>query len=250
VSSVQNHIRLFADDALLFGPITDNKSLQLDLNSLAEWCNTWQMSFNTNKCQVLHFNLTRQDRQLTEYTLNGHKLESTQLTKYLGVNITNDLTWQAQVDYTAKKSNMLLNMLIRQLRGCNRKTKLTTYKSIVRPILEYATPAWSPYLVHQRKSLEKVQRRAVRWIDSLKGDDSITNAQIVLKLDNLTEHRKHKDAKLYEDMKNGNVNIDLKRYVSLNSTATRRRVIQKRASSATFHHSFFLRVNRLPNLNA
>ena len=36
------------------------------------------------------------------------------------------------------------------------------YKSLVRPILEYACPVWSPYLVKDKLSIEKVQRRASR----------------------------------------------------------------------------------------
>ena len=36
------------------------------------------------------------------------------------------------------------------------------YKSLVRPILEYAAPVWSPYLIKDIAALEKVQRRASR----------------------------------------------------------------------------------------
>ena len=36
------------------------------------------------------------------------------------------------------------------------------YKSLVRPILEYACPVWSPYLVKDKLVIEKVQRRASR----------------------------------------------------------------------------------------
>ena len=36
------------------------------------------------------------------------------------------------------------------------------YKSLVRPILEYAYLVWSPYLVEDKLAIEKVQRRASR----------------------------------------------------------------------------------------
>ena len=36
------------------------------------------------------------------------------------------------------------------------------YKSLVRPILEYAAPLWCSFLVKDIGSLEKVQRRALR----------------------------------------------------------------------------------------
>ena len=43
------------------------------------------------------------------------------------------------------------------------------YKSLVRPILEYACPVWSPYLIVKDKlAIEKVQRRASRIALGLK----------------------------------------------------------------------------------
>ena len=43
------------------------------------------------------------------------------------------------------------------------------FSSMVRPILEYAAPVWSPYKVKDIKALEKVQRRFTKAIPALKG---------------------------------------------------------------------------------
>jgi hypothetical protein len=48
--------RLFADDCLLYKPITceaDNISLQKDLVSLIKWETEWQMAFHPEKCVVI-----------------------------------------------------------------------------------------------------------------------------------------------------------------------------------------------------
>ena len=38
----------------------------------------------------------------------------------------------------------------------------TLYKSIIRPILEYGSPAWNPWLQKYIDMLEKVQRRCLK----------------------------------------------------------------------------------------
>ncbi|CAG2201955.1 unnamed protein product [Mytilus edulis] len=44
---------------------------------------------------------------------------------------------------------------------------LTIYKSIVRPLLEYATCVWSPYLKKDIRKLESVQRRATKLVKNI-----------------------------------------------------------------------------------
>ena len=46
--------------------------------------------------------------------------------------------------------------------SADKYTFSTFYKSLVRPILEYASPVWNPFLVKDIANLEKVQRRASR----------------------------------------------------------------------------------------
>ena len=49
-------ISLFVDDAVLYGVIKDcddAESLQQDVNTLVQWADTWQMSFNAKKCTIL-----------------------------------------------------------------------------------------------------------------------------------------------------------------------------------------------------
>src|SRR6266496_2281576 len=50
-------IKLFADDAKLYHTvncISDALFLQSMFTSLREWCDMWQLSINSDKCQVLH----------------------------------------------------------------------------------------------------------------------------------------------------------------------------------------------------
>ena len=50
--------------------------------------------------------------------------------------------------------------------GCKREAKISAYKALVRPYLEYVCAVWAPYTVHGNDLLESVQNRAARWIKS------------------------------------------------------------------------------------
>ena len=50
-------------------------------------------------------------------------------------------------------------------------TGMLLFKALVRPILEYAIPAWSPRLIRDIESLEKIQRRATRMMPGLRQFD-------------------------------------------------------------------------------
>lgn len=67
----------------------------------------------------------------------------------------------------AAKANRILGKLARAVRLRDRITFPRLYMTHVRPVLEYAGTAWSPYLAQDREVLEKVQRRIVNMIPGL-----------------------------------------------------------------------------------
>ena len=49
----------------------DAEIVQCDLDKLNEWANEWQMQYNLDKCEVIHFS---GKNWKADYYLNGHKL--------------------------------------------------------------------------------------------------------------------------------------------------------------------------------
>ena len=130
-------------------------------------------------------------------------------------------------------------MLKRQLKYCTWKTKLTLYKTIMGPTLNNASCVWSPHLKYLISDLEKVQRRAVRWIKGFKGDESITTARIEINVETLLDRRICRDNKVFKQIENGAMDLDTSKYINTNTYDTRHKYLQQTAGPGPFYHSFY-----------
>ena len=161
-------VRLFADDTIAYLAVSSNadaESLQEDLRRLEEWERKWQMEFHHGKCQVL--TVTRKRKVIKyDYVLHGQVLEHVSAAKYLGVTVSSDLRWNRHVAAVTSKANSTLGFLKRNLQVKSEDLKTTAYKSLVRPLVEYAPSVWDPYTLGNTRQPEMVQRRAARYVTS------------------------------------------------------------------------------------
>ena len=159
---LSSQVRLFADDTAVYltiGGAEDGKVLQTDLDRLSVWEDRWDMEFNPSKCQVVRVTSSRTLFNIA-YTLHGQVLEVVTSAKYLGVHISNGLSWNPHIDRITGNANRTLNFIQRNIKTKNQKVRETAYNTLVRPKLEYAAPVWDPYFKEKILQLEKVQRRA------------------------------------------------------------------------------------------
>lgn len=98
------------------------------------------------------------------YNVNGQALERVDSTKILGVIISNNLTWHNHIDYVCSKANSALYLLRRVSGGMDLDCKVTLYKSLVRPHLDYCSAVWDPPTDELMRKVEIIQARAVRII--------------------------------------------------------------------------------------
>ena len=76
--------------------------------------------------------------------------------------MSSNLKWGDHVNATVNKANQILD-IIKHTVGCSNAAVFSKlYICLIWPVLDYATPVWSPYLVKDIEALEKVQRRASR----------------------------------------------------------------------------------------
>ena len=128
------------------------------------------------------------------YFLNGKPLEqvsSFNFKYFLGINVSNNFDWDMHnIDSVTAKASQRLGMIKHALFDAPRKVKRVAYLTLCRPILEYASEVWDPYLIRQITSLEDIQRKGVRFISGIRGRQSVTEARVCLKLDLLETRRK------------------------------------------------------------
>ena len=147
--------------------------LQKDLNNLSSWSRTWLLRFNAPKCVVLRI---KQSIQYT-YTLNGIVLETVANQKDLGV-FFDDLTPGAHISHITQKCNQRIGLIKRCLTNLSADTVKILYQSLMRPVLEYGSPAWSPWYKKDITELEKVQSRCLKTSsDPISLPDLITRRQ-------------------------------------------------------------------------
>ena len=85
---------------------------------------------------------------------------------------------------------LTLNLLRRYLHSCSEGTRDIAYKTMVRPILEYAAGAWDPYQDNDIKRLQAVQNKAARFVTGkYQREESVTDMLKHLQWRSLQQHR-------------------------------------------------------------
>ena len=246
-----SQVRLFADDTIVYltiSSIDDCHNLQDDLKSLEQWEQDWLMEFHPAKCNVLR--ITKKKTRISyPYTLHGQVLEEVSSAKYLGITISNDITWTKHIEKTTSKANSKLGFLKRNLKVKDQKLKEKAYKAIVRPTLEYCSTVWDPHSQQQSRSIEKVQRRAARWVTGrYHNTSSVTDMTNDLGWRDLAQRRADSRLTMLYKITRGLVDIPIGCYVSFQRNGVHLQPIIARTNYYQF--SFFPRTvsdwNTLP----
>ncbi|KAJ8024353.1 hypothetical protein HOLleu_34249 [Holothuria leucospilota] len=99
-----------------------------------------------------------------DYKGNHQSLEEVIFEKDLGITVDKDLNFRKHVSPIVSKANSTLGIIRRSFRYLDRNTIMLLYKALIRPILEYGLPAWSPFYKREQEAIEAVQRRATKLI--------------------------------------------------------------------------------------
>ncbi len=190
-----NH-QLFADDLKLYSSVesdADASALQSALDSLEQWCITWQLEVNVSKCHVLHFGKDSLQRQ---YHFAGSVIPSSNEVSDLGVTVDPLLSFDSHINNIIRKAYSRVGVLYKGFRSRSPALLVKAFVTYVRPLLEYASNVWSPYLLKHIRGIENVQRRFTKRIFSI-SHLSYSERLAVLGLDTLELRRLRSDLTLY-----------------------------------------------------
>ncbi len=158
----------FADDTMVIGLITDNDetAYREEVSTLTKWCQENHLSLNIDKTKELVVDYRRQSRVHTPITIDKTPVERVNSFKFLGVHITEDLTWSAHTDAVLKKAHQRL-FFLRRLRkfGTSPRILRSFYTCTVESILTGCITAWfgnstagNRWRAVYKESLEDYQR--------------------------------------------------------------------------------------------
>ncbi len=121
-----NHIIKFTT---VVGLISNNDETHYreEVAQLAEWCGTNNLSLNVGKTKEVVLDFRRNSVDQPPLTIDSSTVERVSSTKFLGVHITEDLTWTTNTTSLSKKAQQCLHFLRRLKRASLPPPILTTF---------------------------------------------------------------------------------------------------------------------------
>ena len=141
------------------------------------------------KCKIMHVGHNNPEY---EYTMGGQRLAVVEEEKDVGVLVHKSLKPSRHCKKGADTANAVLRQLARNFHYRDRHIFKKLYMQYVRPHVEFASTAWSPWTESDKQYIEKVQIKAVNMISGLRGK-TYEEKCLELGLDSLETRRKNHD---------------------------------------------------------
>jgi len=154
-------MKLFADDVKLYATVDNATGLQTALDNVSKWSEEWQLSIASSKCCVLGLGAKNPEHM---YQLAGDTISRQNTCRDLGVQLTSSNKSSEHCSIIAAKAIRRAGMILRAFATNTPDILIKAFTVFVRPLLECATPTWSPYLLKDIDAIERVQRYYTRRV--------------------------------------------------------------------------------------
>ena len=139
--------------------------VQTNLNYISNWTKENLMVLNEAKCNYMIFSRSKTNIA-TRLKLNGQNLDKTNVSKILGLWISEDLTWSKNCQEICQKSYSRLSMITKlKYVGVTTEDLLDIYILFIRSLTEYCAVVFHSSLTQQQSDkLEKIQKTCLKVI--------------------------------------------------------------------------------------
>ena len=154
-------ILLYADDIVLLSESEANMQIMLDY--LGKWCETWGLTINFNKSKVMHFRALSQQRTEYIFKCGSSSIDLIHQYKYLGVLFTEHLDLMQMAKIVVQSASRALGLLISKdkvVGGMPFECCTQCYSATVQSIIDYSAAIWG---TKSMSCINAVQNRACRY---------------------------------------------------------------------------------------
>ena len=218
---------------------------------MATWSSSWNMCFNALKC--IHVRFGGNGVAGFNYSINGLDIASSSSHKDLGVLLTN---WSPHIKHISSKAYSSFCLIKRAISpSADPILKRSLYISLVRSHLVYCSQVWRPLLVKDSAVLEKIQRRASKFILGYPREMDYKDRLINLNILPISLYLEVQDILFFiKLLKFPPDNFSIADYVSFLNTTTRSSTSLHKIKSnlpmsrlSSTNHFYFIRIVRIWN---
>jgi hypothetical protein len=165
---------LYADDTSLFdiveNPLQSAVKLNNDLRNIDDWSNRWQVIMNADKTKSIIFSVKNIKPFHPPLIINGNTIEDIDKHTHLGLTLSSNMSWREHILNIHQKASKRVHMLKGLKYKLNRDILINLYKTMIRPVMEYADCVWDGCSVYLSNLLEILQyESAIIVTGALKG---------------------------------------------------------------------------------
>ena len=163
-----NMIVKFADDTTVVGLIHGNEEsyYREEVNLFERWCRDNNLVLNAEKTKEMIVDFRRSKPKHTPLCISNREVEKVENIKFLGVQISDNLSWFKNTTGLVKRAQQRLYFLRKLHQASLPPSILTTfYRGAVESVLTYAISTWfSSCSAADKKALQRVVRSAEKVI--------------------------------------------------------------------------------------
>ena len=142
-----------------------NTMLIIYKDALNEWATVWQLLISIKKCQTLEVgsqNKLCNSTAATHYQIGSDVIPAVDSVINLGISIDGSLKFSQHISNIIVKAAARCHPILKCFLSKDTNTRMKAFKTYVRPLLEYNSSVWSPHLLRDINSIERVQRRFIK----------------------------------------------------------------------------------------